>query len=141
MSSDLTDLGRRFVGSWTTDATHPMLPGETISGSSEVEWMEGERFLVYRTHFDHPDFPDALAVLGDTHLHYFDTRGVYRLFELTITPDGWSITRDKGSEQFGQRMAFTFDSTDQTIDGRTQLCHDGVTWVDDLMTTYRRSER
>lgn len=136
--SALEDLGRRFVGSWSTEATHPMLPGKTIVGSSEVEWMEGEQFLVYRTHFDHEQFPDALAVLGAEQMHHFDTRGVYRLFDLTITESGWDIVRPQRDEEFAQRMRFTFDHDARTMHGETQLCHDGVTWVDDLMTTYRR---
>jgi hypothetical protein len=140
MSQDLADLGRRFVGSWATEATHPLLPGETITGSGEVEWMEGQRFLIYRTRTQHPEIPDSLSVLGDTHMHYFDVRGVYRLFDLAVTADGWSITRDKGNEHFGQRMMFTFDDAGRTMAGRTQLCRDGVTWVDDLMTTYRRRD-
>lgn len=137
-ADDLADLGRRLVGAWTTEATHPMLPGESITGTSEVEWMEGERFLIYRTHTDHPQIPDSLSVLGETQMHYFDTRGVHRLFDLTVTSDGWSITRGQGAEEFAQRMMFTFDDAGRTMDCRTQLCRDGATWVDDLMATYRR---
>ena len=92
MATDLQDLGRRLVGRWTTEATHPAVPRTVISGSSQLEWLEGEQFLVYRTHYDHADFPDAISIIGDTdglHMHYFDTRGVYRLFTLTVSADGW----------------------------------------------------
>jgi hypothetical protein len=140
MSSELQDLGRRLVGAWTTEARHQLLPDEAIAGSSQVEWLAGERFLIYRTHYDHADLPDALAMLGDTaglQMHYFDTRGVYRLFDLTVTSEGWAIERPKGAEAFAQRMTYRFD--DDRMDGTSQLSYDGVTWEDDLEIVYRRS--
>ena len=91
---DLHRLGQRLVGRWTSEATPPMVPGTTITGSSEFEWLDGERFLIYRTHYDHPQFPDAIAILGgaeELRMHYFDARGVQRLFELTVTDEGWTI--------------------------------------------------
>jgi hypothetical protein len=55
VSTDLERLGRRLVGAWTTEATHPEVPGTTVSGSAEVQWLEGERFLIFRAHKDYPD--------------------------------------------------------------------------------------
>jgi hypothetical protein len=81
MNTDLQKLGPRLVGQWTTEATHPARPGTVILGSSQVEWLEGERFLIYRTYYDHPDFPDAISIIGNTdgfQMHYFDTRGQLR---------------------------------------------------------------
>jgi hypothetical protein len=143
MDSDLQSLGRRLVGRWTTEATHPAIPGTVISGSSQVEWLDGERFVIYRTHYDHPDFPDAISIIGDTEglrMHYFDTRGVYRLFELTVAADGWAISMGLcGDPPFAQRMTYTFDEADQTMLGNGQLSYDDVTWDDDLDITYRRA--
>jgi hypothetical protein len=42
MNADLQDLGRRLVGRWTTEATHPGLPGAFVRGSSEIQWLEDE---------------------------------------------------------------------------------------------------
>ena len=47
MDTRLQDLGRRLAGRWTTEATHPALPGAAIAGTSECEWLAGERFLIY----------------------------------------------------------------------------------------------
>ena len=94
MNVDLDNLGRPLVGRWTTEATHPAMPGTVIAGSSHVEWLDGETFLLYGTHYDHPNFPDATSIIGDTdglQMHYFDTRGVHRLFEVTVSEDGWAI--------------------------------------------------
>jgi hypothetical protein len=39
---DLQSLGKRLVGGWTTEGTHPGLPGTVIHGSSEIEWLEND---------------------------------------------------------------------------------------------------
>jgi hypothetical protein len=147
---DLEHLGRRLVGGWTTEATHPFLPGAAIRGSSEIEWLEGERFLIYRSSYDHPDIPDAISIIGDTdglHMHYFDTRGVHRIYDVTVTDGGWEIAMDRDApagsfaspdERFSQRMRFTFEHDDRTMTGKGRLSHDDVTWEDDLQITYRR---
>src|SRR5438270_9641666 len=92
MNADLQTLGRRLVGRWTTDATHRGLPGAIIRGSSDIEWLEGEKFLIYRSSYDHPDIPDSISIIGDTEglrMHYFDTRGVHRILKVTVTREGW----------------------------------------------------
>src|SRR5438067_6396652 len=109
MNADLQKLGRRLVGRWSTEATHPGLPGAIISGSSEIEWLEGEQFLIYRSSYDHPDIPDSISIIGDTdglQMHYFDTRGVHRIFNVTVTSNGWEMMMDRHSS------AGSFASTD-----------------------------
>ena len=39
-----------LVGDWTTEATHPMMPGVVVHGTMVAEWLEGERFLSLRAH-------------------------------------------------------------------------------------------
>src|SRR5947209_12056501 len=94
MSTDLQAVGRRLVGRWTTEATHPAFPGTVISGASEFEWLEGEQFLIFRSHYEHADIPDAVSIIGDTdgpRMHYFDSRGVHRLYDLTMADGSWTI--------------------------------------------------
>lgn len=151
MENDLQRLGRRLVGTWATEATHPGLPGALIRGSSEVGWLDGERFLIYRSGYDHPDIPNATSIIGDTdglQMHYFDSRGVFRIYGVTVTDDGWemAMSRDASAVSFAsadapfsQRMTFTFEDEDRTISGRGELSHDDVNWEDDLQITYRRT--
>jgi hypothetical protein len=148
---DLQSLGKRLVGGWTTEGTHPGLPGTVIHGSSEIEWLEGERFLIYRTRYDHPDIPDGISIIGDTdglHMHYFDTRGVHRIYDVKVTDEGWEVAMDRDSpagsfaspdERFSQRTKFTFDDDDRTMTGEGKLSHDNMDWEDDLQITYRRA--
>ncbi len=151
MSTELQELGGRLVGHWTTEATHPQVPGTVITGWGRFEWLDGEEFLIFRFHYDHPEFPDAISILGDTdglRMHYFDARGVHRLFELTVTDDGWTVAMDRHSPAgsfasddapFAQRMTYTLEHQDQTIAGKGQLSHDDVHWEDDLEITFRRT--
>ena len=129
-----------LVGEWTTEATHPMLPGVVVRGTASIEWLEGESFLIVRARNDHPQFPDSLSVIGDTdgvRMHYFDSRGVYRILETAITDRGWECARDFPG--FSQRFTGTFEDGGNTISGLWRLSEDDETWADDLRITYRRS--
>ena len=151
MNNDLESLGRRLVGRWTTEATHPAMPGTLIAGSSQFEWLDGQQFLIYRTHYDHPDFPDAISIIGDTdglQMHYFDTRGVHRLFELTVSEKGWAIAMGRHSHPrsfassdppFSQRITYTFEDADQKMSVNGELSNDDVNWDDDLKIEYHRA--
>ena len=146
----------RLVGSWTTEATHPAMPGVVVHGTVVVEWLEGEQFLLHRARTDHPDFPDALAVIGDDEqdraddaaptrdrgeprlrMHYFDSRGVFRLYEASADEQAWRFWRD--SPGFSQRFTGTFSDDGDTIVGVSQLRQDDDRWTDDLKITYRRA--
>ncbi len=122
-----------------------------VSGTAEVQLLEGERFLIFRSRADHPDFPDSISIIGETgglQWHYFDSRGVHRIYELRVTGDGWEITRNAAGSDvpetgreapaFSQRLTFTFEDDDKTMEGRSQISHDDETWQDDLQITYRR---
>jgi hypothetical protein len=147
----------RLVGTWTTDATHPAVPGVVVHGTAVIEWLEGERFLIYRARTDHPDFPDSISIIGITArdrvdnlrnsgptvptecrlcMHYFDSRGVFRIFDVSIDDAEWRLWRD--APGFSQRFTGTFADGGATIDGRWDLCQDDVNWNNDLQITYRR---
>jgi len=147
----------RLIGTWTTEATHPMMPGVIVHGTTTFEWLEGERFLIVRSDTDHPDFPGAISIVGhmDTdrvsegsaslpdeagdgplRIHYFDTRGVFRVQETSIDDTAWRWERIVPG--FSQRFTGTFTDDGNTIDGMCELRRDDVHWKDDLKIVYRR---
>ena len=134
-----------LVGEWTTEATHQMYPSTVVHGRSTFEWLEGEKFLIARARSDHPDFPDSISIIGDTgglRMHYFDSRGVARIYEMTFDGGVWTFTRDApdfSPLDFRHRLTWTFSDDGRTIRGASQIGHDGKTWEDDLQITYRRS--
>jgi hypothetical protein len=144
----------RLVGSWRTEATHPALPGIVVQGTVDIEWLEGKRFLIHRARADHPDFPDSLSVIGNVErervedpqsprseeaplaMHYFDSRGIFRDYEVTIDGTEWRIWRN--APAFRQRFIGTLAPDASTVTGIWQLSDDGERWKDDLQITYRR---
>jgi len=52
----------QLVGTWTTEATHPKMPGVIVHGTAVIEWLEGKQFLIVRAHTDHPHFPGSIFV-------------------------------------------------------------------------------
>lgn len=138
-----------LVGHWTTEATHRLFPDLVIKGEATFEWLEGEKFLIQRSRADHPDFPDGISIMGGTdglHLHYFDSRGVHRVYELRIGDESWEYLRDDrpapGEQPVPgswQRFVGRLEDGVNTITGVAQLSSDGENWEDDLWITYRRT--
>jgi len=146
----------RLVGTWTTEAIHPMFPGVTVRGTAVIEWLEGERFLIHRARTDHPQFPDSISIVGFTDrdrvdgahgstdvgdgdrltMQYFDSRGVFRVLDVGMDDETWRISRS--APGFSQRFTGTFADGGATIAGLWELCQDDVHWHDDLRITYRR---
>lgn len=133
------ELATRLVGSWETQGSHPLLPGDDITGRATFEWLDGHTFLIWRSHYDHPQIPDAIAVIGwiDDQLlmHYFDRRGVHRLYEVAVEGNQWRYWRDDPG--FQQTCTASFDD-DDTMTGRGRMNRDDAGWEDDLALTYRR---
>jgi hypothetical protein len=146
-----------LVGTWTTEATHPESPGLIVHGTAVFEWLDGERFLIHRTRTDHVDFPDSISIIGVTNrdrlekspeidpaaalesplsMHYFDSRGVYRVYGASVDGQTWRLWRD--APGFSQRFTGNFADRGHTIVGQWQLCRDDITWNNDLRITYRR---
>jgi hypothetical protein len=112
-----------------------------VGGSSTFEWLEGEQFVIQRSQTHHPDFPDSISVIGlvDERLamHYFDSRGVHRVYEMSFDDGVLKIWRDEPG--FSQRLEATFGEDGDSFGGVWKLSRDDETWDDDLEITYRRA--
>jgi hypothetical protein len=158
MSTEPTLLQlNRLVGTWATNATHPASPGLVVHGTAEMTWLEGERFLIHRARTDHADFPDSISIIGLVDrdrvddppntgsklasatrlcMHYFDSRGVFRVYDASIDDRAWRLWRN--APGFSQRFTGTVAPDGDSIDGRWELCEDDQNWKNDLEITYRR---
>ena len=129
-----------LVGEWTTEATHPFFPSLVVQGESAFEWLEGGHFLIQRSRNEHPDFPDSLAVIGiyegELLYHYYDSRGVHRVYEASLRDGVWRLSRD--APGFDQRMTATLEDDGRTIAWVGQMRRDDSAWEDDLAMTFRR---
>jgi len=138
-----------FVGEWSVEARHVALPNEVIRGRSVFEWWADRAFLIHRSNFDHPDFPDSISVIGATRpggelaQHYFDTRGVYRVYDMTFGRGVWTLARTAVSAtDFDQRLKARFSADGNTITGDFEATEPGAHEMrHDLSVTYTRVAR
>jgi hypothetical protein len=116
------DALQPFIGEWSVEGRHVAFPDTVVRGASVFEWWGDRVFLIHRSILDHPDFPDSISVIGATQpdgglaQHYFDTRGVHRLFDMTFADGVWTLDRKAtGPKDFDQRMKATFSADGNTI--------------------------
>jgi len=132
-----------LVSEWTIEAAHRLLPGVVVRGHTVFEWLEGERFLIQRARMEHPDFPDAIAIIGvlgdGLAIHTYDSRGLHRVLATSFDDGVWRLWRD--APEFSSRFEGTFADGGDTIQGLFQISHDDATWEDDMEITYRRRSR
>ena len=105
------------------------------------EWLEGEQFLIQRSSTNHPDFPDSISVIGfadgELTAHYFDSRGVFRIYRVAMAGDTLRMWRD--APGFSQRLEAKLSNNGATLAGVWQLSRDDETWDDDLAITFTRA--
>jgi hypothetical protein len=137
-----------FIGHWSVAAEFPSGDLGSLRGTTSFEWLLGRRFLVQRAAADHPAAPDGCMVIapdarrpGDFVQHYFDSRGVVRLYAMTFDGRTWTLTRlepDFSPLDFRQRFTGTFTDGADTIAGQWESSDDGAEWRPDFGVTYRR---
>jgi hypothetical protein len=135
-----------FIGEWTMQAAFPGTP-PMEGGSVVFAWMAGERFLIQRWEAPVPEAPDGLAIIGFNDdrggflQHYFDSRGVARVYQMRLEGRIWKLWRDEpdfSPLDFAQRFTGTFREDGSAIEGRWEIAHDGATWEHDFDLTYVR---
>jgi hypothetical protein len=136
-----------LVGSWDVEASFSFAP-ELGRGWMTIEWELGGRFLLQRSGAEHPAAPDGLCIIapnpdGDGYTqHYFDSRGVVRLYEMTLEDGVWTLLRTKPDFtplDFSQRYVGRLSEDGNRIDGAWETSHDGgATWERDFELVYRR---
>ena len=105
-----------------------MVEDTVVRGRASYEWLEGGRFLIQRAVNEHPDFPDSLAVIGvmegedDLSMHYFDSRGVHRVYAIGF--DGRELTLERDAPGFAQRGSAKLSEDRSTLAGVWQLNED-----------------
>jgi hypothetical protein len=131
-----------LVGEWTQEVDVTGVPvGRTV-----FEWVLGGSFLAQRNEIPHPDFPDSLAIIAadsgaETYTqHYFDSRGVARIYNMTFGERKWTLvreTQDFTPLDFAQRFTGIFED-ESTIDGTWERSEDGVIWKRDFSLSFKK---
>jgi hypothetical protein len=125
-----------FVGEWVMEARFPggPPPGTADDGPAARAWFEWAldgQFLLQRTSVPDPAVPDSLALIGaglETGAytqHYYDSRGVARLYAMTLDADGvWTLRRESADFtplDFRQRYTGRFSADGNTISGAWEI--------------------
>lgn len=131
-----------FVGGWEITAD---LPGaEGVRGHVVFESMGN--LLVQRTTVPVPTVPDSCSIVvarddGTYVQHYFDSRGVARLYRMSFDGRTWTLLRDEpdfSPLEFHQRYVGRFSDDRDAIEGEWQTSEDGRDWTRDFGLTYTR---
>jgi hypothetical protein len=105
-SETLARLGV-FVGEWVLEARFPggeaapsIAKEDGAQARSQFEWALDGQFLLQRTEVPVPEAPDSLTIVsvdletGAYTQHYYDSRGVVRLYAMTFAGGVWTLTRE-----------------------------------------------
>ena len=144
-----------FVGEWILGARFPADQPAPASARednpqarSRFEWALDGRFLLQRTEVPVPGVPDSLSIVsadpgtGAYTQHYYDSRGVVRLYAMTFADRVWTLTRqspDFSPLDFQQRFTGTFSQDANVISGAWEKRLNGAGWEHDFDVTYRRA--
>ncbi len=131
-----------LIGQWSTEGTHPFLPGVTLRGRTTFEWLEGGAFLLMHSEIDHPAIPTGVAVFGSDDaagacfMLYFDERKVSRKYEVSLQDNVLRWWRNDPA--FSQRFTGTISRDRDVIVAQGEMSKEGSPWEKDLALTYTR---
>lgn len=137
-----------LVGRWDMTASFaagyfgPDSPAVTAGGGrTTFEWLDGRYFLIQRVVNDHPEVPNVLAVIGAAtehtlSQHYYDSRGIERVYQMTLTSGMWQLWR--AAPGFWQRYAGIVSAGGDTITGAWEMSPDGTDWKHDFDLNYTK---
>jgi hypothetical protein len=106
-----------LIGEWQAP-----VPGMEANARITFEWLEGGGFVIQRSTIDKPEFPNGVMVIGATgpdgglQQHYFDSRGVHRVYEMTLEDGEWILFRE--GPDWPQRYVGQLSDDGNTITGR-----------------------
>jgi hypothetical protein len=116
-------------------------------GRAVFEWILDRQFLVDRSAI--PGAPSSIAVVsadpgGKSYTqHYFDSRGVVRVYRMTVASGVWTLLRDSQDFtplDFWQRFSGRFSGDSKTITGAWETSQDGSHWEHDFDLSYTKVE-
>jgi hypothetical protein len=118
-----------LIGEWRVEGEIPLEPPMKVSGEAKIERL-GE-FIVFSSVSEPTEMPDSLSIIGGAPdgepqpMHYFDSRGVKRLYLTALEGSTWKIWRAPGEDRhgpdgpgFNQRFIGEISADGARIEGR-----------------------
>jgi hypothetical protein len=141
----------RLIGEWRAEGEIPIEPPMKVSGEAKLERL-GE-FIVFSSSAEAVEVPDSISIIGGAPdgrpqpMHYFDSRGVKRLYLTAIEGSAWKIWRAPGEDWngphgpgFNQRFIGQISADGKTIEARWErgMGDAGDQWELDFPLEYFR---
>jgi hypothetical protein len=140
-----------LIGEWSLAMVpvgeEPPDPLPDVGARASFAWMGDGAFVVQRWTVPVPEAPNGLAVIGWNAgrgaclQHYFDDRGVARVYEIDLADGVWTMARtqpDLMPLDFGQRFTGILSADRNRIDGTWEIAHQGQDWHKDFDLIYTR---
>jgi len=140
-----------LIGEWHAEGEIPMEPPLKISAEAKIERL-GE-LIVFSSVGQPAEVPDSVSIIGGASggepqpMHYFDARGVKRLYMMALEGSTWSIRLAPGEDWngphgpgFNQSFIGEVSAYGRTIEGRWErgIGDAGDAWEVDFPITYVR---
>jgi hypothetical protein len=140
-----------LIGQWHGEGGLPIEPPMHLSEDVTIERL-GE-FIVLSTVGEPEELPDSIAIIGGRPagepqpMHYFDSRGVKRMFIMALEGSTWTMWRAPGEDWngpdgpgFNQRFIGEMSADGNAINGRWErgMGDAGDEWEIDFPMTYVR---
>lgn len=141
-----------LIGEWRAEGEIPMDPPMRITGRATIERLGA--FIVFTSAGEPAEVPDSISVIGGAPdgqpqpMHYFDARGVERLYLMALEGSTWKIWRAPGEDWngphgpgFNQRFIGVISADAETVDARWErgLGEAGDKWEVDFPIRYHRT--
>lgn len=136
-----------LIGRWRQSVDAPRHVEERLEGDMTMEWLREEKVILQRSIIENPMFPEGVVVImaadkdadGDFTAHYFDSRAVSRVLQMSFQDGVWRWWRHAtGPEDFDQRFEGRLVNDGKIIESSCYLVQDGE-WTHDFDVTYTRA--
>ena len=135
-----------FIGEWETEISsirdNPTL---RVRGRASFRRAEGGAFLLLEAEVPNSDFPTFTALIGPDDsagtycMLYFDSRGVSRIYQMSLEENTWKLWRDFPG--FAQRFIATISEDHNLLNGAWEISTDGTSWEHDFSIKYTKIDK
>ena len=142
-----------LLGRWHGEGVLPIDPPMSLISDAKIERLGA--FIVFSSVGEPAEVPDTLSIIGGAPegepqpMHYFDSRGVKRLYLTAMDGSTWKIWRAPGEDWngpdgpgFNQRFIGEISADGRTIEARWErgMGDAGDDWELDFSITYARRD-